>query len=58
MNTNFKVIGLTRLGIKPKSAAPETDAITTRPSELLNFKKVCPKSVQNALKRPLPELVA
>ena len=33
--TNFKVIGLTRLGIKPKSTAPEADALTTRPSELL-----------------------
>ena len=30
MNTNFKVIGLTRLGIKPKSTAPEADALTTR----------------------------
>ena len=29
MNTNFKVIGLTRLGIKPKSTAPEADALTT-----------------------------
>ena len=35
MNTNFKVIGLTRLGIKPKSTAPETDALTTRLSEQL-----------------------
>ena len=35
MNTNFKVIGLTRLGIKPKSTAPEADALTTSPSELL-----------------------
>ena len=34
MYTNFKVIGLTRLGIKPASLAPETDALTTRPSEL------------------------
>ena len=33
MNTNFKVIGLTRLGIKSKSTAQETDALTTRPSE-------------------------
>ena len=37
VNTNFKVIGLTRLGIKPKSTAPEVDALTTRPSELLKF---------------------
>ena len=35
VNTNFKVIGLTRLGIKPQSTASETDALTTRPSELL-----------------------
>ena len=35
MNTNFKVIGLTRLGIKPKSTAAETDVLATRPSELL-----------------------
>ena len=35
MNTNFTVIGLTRLGIKPESTAQETDApYTTRPSEL------------------------
>ena len=34
MNTNFKVIGLTRLGIKPKSTDPEADALTTPPSEL------------------------
>ena len=41
MNTNFKVIGLTRLGIKPESTAQETDALylghlsalTFRPSE-------------------------
>ena len=37
MNTNFKVIGSTRLGIKPKSTAPEADALTTRPSELLSY---------------------
>ena len=35
MNTNFKVIGLTRLGIKTQSTAPEADALTTGPSELL-----------------------
>ena len=27
MNTNFKVIGLTGLGIKPESTAQETDAL-------------------------------
>ena len=35
MNTNFKVIGLTRLGIKPKSTASKADALSSRPSELL-----------------------
>ena len=34
VNTNFKVIGFARLGIKPKSTAPEADALTTRKSEL------------------------
>ena len=35
MNTNFQVIGLTQLGIKPQFTAPEADALTTRPTELL-----------------------
>ena len=35
MNTNFKVIGLTLVGIKPESTAPEADALATRLSELL-----------------------
>ena len=36
--TNLTAIGMTRLGSKPKSIAPEADALTTRPSEpLLNF---------------------
>ena len=36
MNTNFKVIGLTQLEIKPKSVALKADALTTTwPSELL-----------------------
>ena len=34
MNTKFKVIGLIRLEIKPKSTAPKADARTTRPPEL------------------------
>ena len=34
-STDTRVIGLTRLGIKPKSTAPEVDALTIRPSELL-----------------------
>ena len=39
MNTNFQVIGLTRLRIKPESTAPEADAVTIRPSELLNARR-------------------
>ena len=35
MNTNFKAIGLTRLGIKPNFTAPKVNGLTTRPSELL-----------------------
>ena len=31
VNTNIKVIGLTRLGIKPESTAAEADALTTQP---------------------------
>ena len=49
VNTNFKVIGLTRLGIKPKSTAPEADALTTRTSELstpyLNLKSEVGKRI-------------
>ena len=33
MHTNFNVIGLTRLGIIPKSTAPDADVLTIRPSE-------------------------
>ena len=33
MNTNFKVVGLTRLGIKPESTVLEADALTIWPSE-------------------------
>ena len=36
MNSNVKVIGLTRLGMKPESTASETDVLTTRPSEVVN----------------------
>ena len=36
-NTNFKVIGLTQLEIKSKFTASEADALTTRPSEPLNY---------------------
>ena len=34
MNIQFKVVGLTRLGSKPKSTAAEADALITRPPEL------------------------
>ena len=34
MNTDFKVIGLTRLGIKSESTAPKADSLTTQPSDL------------------------
>ena len=35
VNTNVEVIGLTRIGIKPETTAPEADALTTRSSKLL-----------------------
>ena len=38
-HTNFIVIGLTRLEMKPESAAPEADVLATRPSELLSVGK-------------------
>ena len=37
MNINFAVIGLTQLGIKPKSAVSEADALFTPPIELLTY---------------------
>ena len=48
VDTNFKVIGLARLRIKPEYAAPEADALTTRPpkplkrngAELANLKTI------------------
>ena len=42
MITNFKVIGLTRLEIKRKFAAPEADAFTTKPSALLGVDQTGP----------------
>ena len=39
MNTNLKVIGLTRLGIEGASAAPLANAITTWPSKLCKQNK-------------------
>ena len=45
MNSNFKAIGLTRLGIKSNFTAPKANALTTRPSELIIptpvFKVIC-----------------
>ena len=35
MNTNLKVIGLTRLEIKPESTTAKADALSTRLAELL-----------------------
>ena len=35
MNTNFQVIGLTRLGINPSLQLKRQTLYTTRPSELL-----------------------
>ena len=40
LNTSFSVIGLTRLGIKPESTAPEADAHTTWPSELVRHQTI------------------
>ena len=51
MNTNFKVIGLNRLGIKLKSTAPEPDALTTRPSELLYKYQNCAADVSLSLEK-------
>ena len=35
VNTYFRLVSLTRLGIKSESAAPVADVLSTRPSELL-----------------------
>ena len=45
VNTNFEVIGLTRLGIKSKSTTAEADALGTRPFELLPSPTDCSKAV-------------
>ena len=44
MNTDFKVIGSTRLGIKPDSMAPEADALITRTSDQLNITGITKQS--------------
>ena len=44
MNTSFKVIGLTRLGIKPEFTVPKKDALTIQPCEVLDtlfYRTVC-----------------
>ena len=41
MNRNFEVMGMIRLGIKPECTAPEADALTNRPSELLKSSIIC-----------------
>ena len=38
MYANFKVIGLNRFEIKPESTASDSDALATRPSDLLNWR--------------------
>ena len=45
MNTNFNIIGLTRLGIKPQSIAPEGNALIPRPLELLKWKETITHAV-------------
>ena len=50
VNTNFKVIGLTRLVIKPKSTAPKMDAFTTRPSEL--FTPESKQLIETKIRKP------
>ena len=50
MNSNFKVIGLTLLGIKPKFTAPKADALATRPTEL--FKLYAKNDVLGRASRP------
>ena len=53
VNSNFKVIGLTRLGIKPNFTPPKANALTTRPSELIIptpvFKVFCMNSTLSCL---------
>ena len=54
MNTNFKVIGLTRLGIKPESKALEAQAPSTRPLELCLVKRAVLETLYLAIKQLLP----
>ena len=39
MSINFQVIGLTRLGIKPKSTAPVEPDLAARLSDVLNLSR-------------------
>ena len=54
MNTNFKVIGLTRLGIKPKSTAPTADALTTRQRGRVIWSVIFTKALVARSMVPLP----
>ena len=45
MSTKFKVIGLTRLGVKPESTALEVEAPTTRLPQLLNVATIDAKCI-------------
>ena len=40
MNSNFEVIGLTQLEMKPESTAPQEDAPSTPPSEQLKLNQL------------------
>ena len=44
MNANVKVIGLTRLGIKPESTAQETDSLYLSATELVSSTDINPWS--------------
>ena len=37
MNIKFKVVGLTRVDIKPESTDPEADALNSRPRTVYSF---------------------
>ena len=50
MKSNFQVIGLTRLEIKPASTAPEADTLTTRPFELLNIYPLIMRNRRSAIR--------
>ena len=51
VNTNFAVVGLTRLGIKPESTAPESHDLTARPPALLRVLNKLIQDGKRLLKR-------